>query len=117
MFKALVGVDTWLTVVTDASWLFREWWLRNCIGGVIGVNRDWFPKSPEEDAAAAFAAAITADFLTQIVFSFCHTKTLWTIAAPQNTIPSPIKTLVMIAGVEWNWVKVYKIIPEKGRRD
>lgn len=34
------------------------------------------------------------------------------MAHPQNTIPIPIKTLVIIAGVEWNCVNVYKIIPE-----
>lgn len=34
--------------------------------------------------------------------TFCHTKTLWTIAHPQNTMPRPIKTDVTIAGVEWN---------------
>jgi hypothetical protein len=33
------------------------------------------------------------------------------MAPPQNTIPTPIKILVIIAGVEWNWVKVYKIMP------
>lgn len=43
----------------------------------------------------------------------CHTNTLWTIAQPQNTIPEPIKTLVMMAGVEWNCIKVYKITAEK----
>lgn len=52
-------------------------------------------------------------FLTHIVFSFCQTNTLWTMAHPQNTIPIPIKTLVIIAGVEWNCVNVYKIIPEE----
>lgn len=49
---------------------------------------------------------------TQIVFSFCQTKTLWTIAPPQNTIPTPISALVTIAGVDWNWVNVYKMIPK-----
>lgn len=42
------------------------------------------------------------------------------MAQPQNTIPIPIKTLVIIAGVEWNCVNVYKIIPlrwEKRERD
>lgn len=74
----------------------------NCIGGVIvviGVNGDVF-------ATAAAAAAAAADCRTQMVFSFCHTNTLWTIAAPQNTIPTPIRTLVTMAGVDWNCVNV-----------
>lgn len=50
-------------------------------------------------------------FRTHIVFSRCHTNTLWTMAQPQNTIPMPINTLVIIAGVEWNCVKVYRMIP------
>lgn len=40
-------------------------------------------------------------------------NTLWTIAQPQNTIPSPISALVTIAGVEWNCINVYNIRPEK----
>lgn len=54
-----------------------------------------------------------ASSLTAFVFSFCHINTLCTIAHPQNMIPNPMKTLVTIAGVEWNWMKVYSIIPEK----
>lgn len=34
------------------------------------------------------------------ILTLCHTKTLWTIAHPQNTMPRPIKTDVTIAGVE-----------------
>lgn len=45
------------------------------------------------------------------VLTFCHTKTLWTMAHPQNTMPRPMKTDVTIAGVEWNWMNVYKIMP------
>lgn len=33
------------------------------------------------------------------------------MAQPQNTIPTPISTLVMIAGVEWNCVNVYSMMP------
>lgn len=33
------------------------------------------------------------------------------MAQPQNTMPKPISTLVIMAGVEWNWVKVYRIMP------
>jgi len=43
--------------------------------------------------------------------TFCQTKTLWTMAHPQNTIPRPMKTDVTIAGVEWNWMNVYRIMP------
>lgn len=39
------------------------------------------------------------------------------MAQPQNTIPIPIKTLVIIAGVEWNCVNVYKMIPLKWMRE
>jgi len=49
----------------------------------------------------AFSSALT----------FCHTKTLWTMAHPQNTMPRPMKTDVTIAGVEWNWMNVYRIMP------
>lgn len=45
------------------------------------------------------------------VLTLCHTKTLWTMAHPQNTMPRPMKTDVTIAGVEWNWMNVYRIIP------
>uniref|UniRef100_A0A182IMP9 Uncharacterized protein n=1 Tax=Anopheles atroparvus TaxID=41427 RepID=A0A182IMP9_ANOAO len=70
-------------------------------------------------AAAAAAAAAVVDIVlicgervrlrlsgvcrTLIVFSRCQTNTLCTIAPPQNTIPTPIRMLVTIAGVEWNW--------------
>lgn len=64
---------------------------------MIGVSSDWLPSRPDADTVLADMAA--AD-LTQIVFSFCHTNTLCTIAAPQKTMPSPIRMLVMIAGVE-----------------
>lgn len=50
---------------------------------------------------------------TPMVFSRCQTNTLCTMAPPQKTIPTPIRTDVTIAGVEWNCVKVYKIIPGK----
>lgn len=50
---------------------------------------------------------------THIVFSFCQTNTLWTMAQPQNTMPMPIKMLVMIAGVEWNCVNVYRMMPKR----
>jgi hypothetical protein len=33
------------------------------------------------------------------------------MAQPQKIIPSPINTLVTMAGVEWNWINVYRIIP------
>lgn len=46
------------------------------------------------------------------MLTLCHTKTLWTIAHPQNTMPRPMKTDVTIAGVEWNWMNVYNIMPE-----
>lgn len=55
-------------------------------------------------------------FRTHIVFSRCQTNTLWTMAQPQNRIPNPIKTLVIIAGVEWNCVNVYKMIPVSQKR-
>lgn len=55
--------------------------------------------------------------LKTIVFSFCQMKTLWTIAPPQKRIETPIRTLVTIAGVEWNWMKVYNIIPVGRRYD
>lgn len=45
------------------------------------------------------------------VLTLCHTKTLWTMAHPQNTMPRPMKTDVTIAGVEWNWMNVYRIMP------
>lgn len=47
----------------------------------------------------------------QNAITFCQTKTLWTIAQPQKMIPTPINTLVTMAGVEWNWMKVYKMMP------
>lgn len=48
---------------------------------------------------------------TRFVFSFCQTNTLWTIAQPQNIIPTPMNTDVTMAGVEWNWMNVYRIMP------
>lgn len=33
------------------------------------------------------------------------------MAHPQNTMPRPMKTDVTIAGVEWNWMNVYRIMP------
>jgi hypothetical protein len=54
-----------------------------------------------------------ASSLTAFVFSRCHINTLWTIAQPQNIMPRPINTLVTIAGVEWNCIKVYSMIPVK----
>lgn len=33
------------------------------------------------------------------------------MAPPQNRIPMPMRMLVTMAGVEWNCVNVYKIIP------
>lgn len=53
------------------------------------------------------------DCRTLMVFSRCHTNTLCTMAPPQNTMPTPINMLVTMAGVEWNCVKVYRIIPVK----
>lgn len=50
------------------------------------------------------------------VVTFCQTKTLWTIAQPQKIMPNPIKTLVTMAGVEWNWMKVYRIIPARHKQ-
>lgn len=47
----------------------------------------------------------------RLTLTFCHTKTLWTMAHPQNTMPRPMKTDVTIAGVEWNWMNVYRIMP------
>lgn len=44
--------------------------------------------------------------LKTVVFSFCQMKTLCTMAPPQNRIPTPMRMLVTIAGVEWNCVKV-----------
>lgn len=44
-------------------------------------------------------------------------KTLLTIAPPQKRIETPMRTLVTIAGVEWNCMKVYKIIPEEKREN
>jgi hypothetical protein len=38
-------------------------------------------------------------------------KTLWTMAHPQKMIPIPINTLVTMAGVEWNWINVYRMMP------
>lgn len=102
--RALVGVERWL-VVAELWWL----WDMNCIGGVIGVRSVWFPSIA--DVADTLLIDMTADCRPQIVFSFCHTKTLCTIAAPQKTIPKPIRMLVIIAGVDWNWVNVYRIIP------
>lgn len=48
-----------------------------------------------------FKSAVLNAF-TRLVFSFCQTKTLWTIAHPQNIIPTPMNTEVTMAGVEWN---------------
>lgn len=48
----------------------------------------------------------SGDCRTLMVFSRCQTNTLCTMAPPQNTMPTPIKMLVTIAGVEWNCVKV-----------
>lgn len=45
------------------------------------------------------------------ILTFCHMKTLWTIAQPQKIMPSPINTLVITAGVEWNCMNVYNIMP------
>lgn len=56
-------------------------------------------------ALVAFRSWVRNAF-TRLVFSFCHTKTLWTIAQPQNMIPTPINTDVTIAGVEWNCMNV-----------
>ncbi|XP_033362596.1 uncharacterized protein LOC117240677 isoform X2 [Bombus vosnesenskii] len=39
------------------------------------------------------------DGIERYVLTLCHTKTLWTIAHPQNTMPRPMKTDVTIAGV------------------
>jgi hypothetical protein len=39
------------------------------------------------------------------------------MAPPQKRIPIPIKMLVTIAGVEWNCVNVYKIIPANERNN
>lgn len=51
------------------------------------------------------------------VLTRCHTKTLWTMAHPQNTMPRPMKTDVTIAGVEWNWMNVYRIMPADHTRN
>lgn len=67
------------------------------------------------DVAVTLLMDMTAASLTQIVFSFCHTNTLCTIAAPQNKIPNPIRTLVIMAGVDWNCVKVYRMMPDGER--
>ena len=44
-------------------------------------------------------------------FTFCHTKTLWSTAAPQKTMPRPMKTDVTMAGVDLKWRNVYRITP------
>lgn len=43
-------------------------------------------------------------------------NTLWTIAQPQKTMPNPMSPLVTIAGVEWNWMNVYSMIPGKHKK-
>lgn len=39
---------------------------------------------------------------------------LWSMAHPQRTIPTLITILVVMAGVDGNWMMVYKTISEVG---
>lgn len=45
-----------------------------------------------------------------IALTLCQTTMLWSIAHPQSTIPTLITILVVMAGVEGNWMIVYKTI-------
>jgi hypothetical protein len=38
------------------------------------------------------------------------------MAHPQKMMPRPINTLVTMAGVEWNWIKVYRMMPVKHKK-
>ena len=40
------------------------------------------------------------------LITFCQTKTLWTTATAQNTMPKPMTTEDTIAGVESKWRNV-----------
>lgn len=42
--------------------------------------------------------------------TLCQTTMLWSMAQPQSTIPTLITILVVMAGVEGNWMIVYKTI-------
>ena len=57
----------------------------------------------------------TIIFNRKCVPTLCHTKTLWTTAPPQKTMPSPMTTDVTMAGVDSKWRKVYRIRPERGK--
>lgn len=108
--NGVTGVSVvWLICVSGVwLWLWLEWLWFRCIWW-------WFMYWTGGDIVLIGACSDKFKFIgfcrTQIVFSFCHTKTLWTIAHPQNTMPMPMRTLVIIAGVEWNCVNVYRIIP------
>ncbi len=45
------------------------------------------------------------------IFTLCHTKTLCTTAAPQKTIPIPMRTAVTMAPGLSNSRYVYRMMP------
>lgn len=85
----LLAVELLFVVKPIKLFAAEELWLKNWAGGVIVLMADMFMPAVDE-----------FDWRTQIVFSFCQTKTLCTIAAPQKKMPTPIRTLVIIAGVD-----------------
>lgn len=101
------GVWLWLEcgwwVWFKCKWLPLWYWTAGCVIVLIGACSDRF--------------RFIGFCRTHMVFSFCHTNTLCTIAQPQNTMPMPIRMLVIMAGVEWNWVNVYNMMPAAGENE
>ncbi len=110
--SGVTGVTVvWLICVSGVwLWLWLEWLWFKCIW-LMGWFIYWTGGDIVLIGACNDKFRLIGFCRTQIVFSFCQTKTLCTIAQPQNTIPMPMRTLVMIAGVEWNCVNVYRIMP------
>ena len=50
--------------------------------------------------------------IVNLVFTLCQTIILWSMAFPHRTIPTLIRILVVMAGVEGNWRMVYRTISE-----
>ena len=48
--------------------------------------------------------------------TLCQTTMLCSMAHPQSTIPTLITILVVMAGVDGNWMMVYKTISEVGEK-
>lgn len=111
--SGVTGVTVvWLICVSGVwLWLWLEWLWFKCIW-LMGWFMYWTGGDIVLIGACNDKFKLIGVCRVQVVFSFCQTKTLWTIAQPQNTMPIPISTLVTIAGIKLNWVNVYRIIPE-----